>query len=390
MRLAFAYPEHLYFERARLLQISATIKALTDLGAGVEFIVGRFRGLDQRLAKMGLGGVSGLDVNAVAMCQKGPGKIAPLSWHGVYHRACLRALSRPAAKGLSAVLVRHLKLADHLLANKTKLAVPLVFEAHELFSVTAQEEGMGGEKLSSLRDMEKRVLSGADKVIAISAPLADELARNWGVRSKVDVLASGVDEMFLEARQDRRQDDLVVYAGGLGPWKGVDLLVDAVAETKSAHLEILGGSPESPDWHRLLTLAELAGMSSRITLRRRAGKDQVLDLLERAAIAVWPGTARQRIAAEFTSPLKLFEYMAAGCAVMAPDVPAARALLRDGQQAVLFEPDDPASLADAIEALLADREKRLRLGRAARELAHDYTWLKRAQKLMAITGEMAS
>ena len=249
---------------------------------------------------------------------------------------------------------------------------------------------MGDEKLSRLRDMEKRVLSGVDRVVAISAPLADELARNWGVRGRVDVLASGVDEMFFEARQDRRQDDLVVYAGGLGPWKGVDLLVDAVAETKSARLEILGGSSESPDWRRLLTLAELAGMSSRITLRRRAGKDQVLDLLERAAIAVWPGTARQRIAAEFTSPLKLFEYMAAGCAVIAPNVPAARAVLRDGQQAVFFEPDDPASLADAIEVLLADRDKRLRLGRSAQELARDYTWLKRAEKLLNIAGEMAA
>ena len=390
MRLAYAYPEHLWFERARLLQISATIKALTDAGAGVEFIVGRFRGLNQRLDELGLGGVSGLDVKAVAMWQKGPGKIAPLSWHGVYHRACLKKLSRPAAKGLAAVVVRHLKLADHLLANKSKLATPLVFEAHELFSVTAQEEGMGGEKLSRLRDMEKRVLSGVDRVVAISAPLADELARNWGVRGRVDVLASGVDEMFFEARQDRRKDDLVVYAGGLGPWKGVDLLVDAVAETKSARLEILGGSSESPDWRRLLAMAELAGMSSRITLRRRAGKDQVLDLLERAAIAVWPGTARQRIAAEFTSPLKLFEYMAAGCAVIAPNVPAARAVLRDGQQAVFFEPDDPASLADAIEVLLADRDKRLRLGRSAQELARDYTWLKRAEKLLNIAGEMAA
>lgn len=390
MRLAYAYPEHIGFDHARLLQISATIRALAEAGAEVEFIVGRFRGLDKRLNEMGLVDIDMLKIDQVAMWQKGPGRSAPLSWHGIYHRACLRQLISCSAQGLDAVVVRHLKLADYLLINKAKFRIPVVYEAHEVFSTTAEEEGMTGPKLNELREMEARVLSQADKVIAISKPLALELQHKWGVKSKVEVLPSGVDEVFFQARQDRRQRDLVVYAGGLGSWKGVDLLVNAVAETNGARLEILGGEPESEDWLRLLNLAELAGLSSRITLRQRAGKDQVLELLERAAIAVWPGTARQRIAAEFTSPLKLFEYMAAGCTVVAPDVPAARAIIKHGREAIFFEPDNPASLTTVIESLLADDERRFRLGQTARESARSYTWRSRAEKLVEMIGEIAA
>lgn len=391
MRIAYAYPEHVGFDQARLLQTCATVKALVQQGAEVNFIVGSFRGMKLRLTALGLDKLPGLNVQAISMWQKGPGKTLPLSWHGKYHRACITKLTKYNDQRPAAVVVRHLKLADYLLARKHRLAVPVIYEAHELFCATAQEEGMSGQKLADLEAMEKRVLASAHKVTAISTPLAEELERAWNVTGNVEVLPSGVDESFFQAAQTKRQDNLVAYAGGLGAWKGVDLLINAVAETTaSPALEILGGKPDSEDWKRLSTLAELAGLGSRFTLRKRAGQDKVLELLERATIAVWPGTARQRIAAEFTSPLKLFEYMAAGCAIIAPDVPAARAILRPGVEAVFFEPDDPASLADAIDMLLADGGTRGEMGRAARELAHCFTWRERAKKIIRIAGELAA
>jgi glycosyltransferase involved in cell wall biosynthesis len=173
----------------------------------------------------------------------------------------------------------------------------------------------------------------------------------------------------------------------LGAWKGVDLLLQALARVPQTRLEVLGGRPDSPDWQRLTDLAASLGLGGRLTMRPQAGQDEVRQLLGRAAVAVWPGTARQRIAAEFTSPLKLFEYLAAGCAVLAPDVPAARSVVRDAENARLFAADDPESLAQALAGVLADPGEGSRLGRAGRQLARNYTWDARARSLLQAMAE---
>jgi glycosyltransferase involved in cell wall biosynthesis len=196
-----------------------------------------------------------------------------------------------------------------------------------------------------------------------------------------------VEESCFQVGDSRRDPDLVAYAGGLGPWKGVDLLLQALARVPQARLEVLGGRPDYPDWQRLKDLAAGLGLGGRLTMRPQAGQEAVRQLLGRASIAVWPGTARQRIAAEFTSPLKLFEYLAAGCAVICPDLPAARAVVSDGENARLFSADDPESLAQALAGLLADPGEGRRLGRAGRQLAREYTWDARARSLLKAMAE---
>jgi glycosyltransferase involved in cell wall biosynthesis len=118
-------------------------------------------------------------------------------------------------------------------------------------------------------------------------------------------------------------------------------------------------------------------------MRPKADQEAVRELLGRASLAVWPGSGGQRIAAEFTSPLKLFEYLAAGCAVLAPDLPAARAVLTHGRDAWLFRADDPQALAQGLERLLRESELARGLARAGRELARGYTWEARAGALLA-------
>jgi glycosyltransferase involved in cell wall biosynthesis len=203
----------------------------------------------------------------------------------------------------------------------------------------------------------------------------------------VVVAHSGVDDAFFAVPQDQREPDLVAYAGGLGPWKGVDLLLQALALVPQARLCVLGGDEGSADWSRLQGLAAELGLGSRLIMRPRADQAGVRGLLARAAVAVWPGTARQRIAAEFTSPLKLFEYLAAGCAVVAPRLPAALGVLTPDRDAALFAADDAASLAQALTGLLDDAPRRAELGRAGRELARRYTWQARARILLAAMAE---
>ena len=87
--------------------------------------------------------------------------------------------------------------------------------------------------------------------------------------------------------------------------------------------------------------------------------------------------------AKYTSPLKLFEYMAAGRAIVASDLPGWADVLVGGETALLAPPDDTAAWTAAINRLHEDSGLRARLGEEARESAMArYTWAARAEAIL--------
>jgi glycosyltransferase involved in cell wall biosynthesis len=84
----------------------------------------------------------------------------------------------------------------------------------------------------------------------------------------------------------------------------------------------------------------------------------------------------------FTSPLKMFEYMAAGRPIVASDLPALREVLRDGENALLVPPEDPQALAAAIQQVRSDRALAERLVACAAEDVRAYTWDIRGQRIV--------
>src|SRR5690606_19885917 len=89
------------------------------------------------------------------------------------------------------------------------------------------------------------------------------------------------------------------------------------------------------------------------------------------------------ISERYTSPLKLFEYLALGRAIVASDLPAIREVLTHDVDALLVPPGDAAALAAAIGRLADDAALRTRLGAAARARAAAFTWAARAERLEA-------
>ncbi len=76
----------------------------------------------------------------------------------------------------------------------------------------------------------------------------------------------------------------------------------------------------------------------------------------------------------FMSPLKLFEYMAAGVPIVASDLPSIREILQHDQDAWLVAPENPESLGRGLLALLRDPDRATRLARTAKEEVRQYTW----------------
>jgi hypothetical protein len=91
----------------------------------------------------------------------------------------------------------------------------------------------------------------------------------------------------------------------------------------------------------------------------------------------------QTAAVPYASPLKLFEYMALGRAIIAPDQPNIREILQDHLNALLFDPDDRDAFHDALGRLCRDSAMRRRLGAGARSTVEEIplTWAHNAARI---------
>ena len=98
----------------------------------------------------------------------------------------------------------------------------------------------------------------------------------------------------------------------------------------------------------------------------------------------WPWT---EFSAYYTSPLKLFEYMAAGVPIVASDLPSLKEILRHDENAWLVLPGEPAALAEGIKTLLTDQKRAQRLGQKACEEVKGYTWGTRAAQIVELIKE---
>jgi glycosyltransferase involved in cell wall biosynthesis len=178
-------------------------------------------------------------------------------------------------------------------------------------------------------------------------------------------------------------DRRVVYAGQLYRWKGVDTLLEAIRLLHEASLTILGGrgGPNDPDLTACRDRARELGIADRVDLVGFVPHAQVRDRLAGATVAAVP-LPDNLMARYFTSPLKLFDYMAAGVPIVASDLPSIREVVTDGDSALLVPPDDPGALASAIRRVMVNPGLADRMRRTAFDRVGQYTWDARAARII--------
>ena len=177
----------------------------------------------------------------------------------------------------------------------------------------------------------------------------------------------------------------MVYAGHLYAWKGVDILIEALAALPEADGLIVGGHHREPDLGRVRALAGRLDLGSRVTFAGLLDPPLVRAALATASVLALPNP-ESAISTRFTSPLKLFEYMAAGRPIVASDLPAIREVLTPDVDAVLVKPGDPAALAAGIRRVLGDPAFASRLAGAAFARVRTFTWDRRAALLERVLG----
>jgi glycosyltransferase involved in cell wall biosynthesis len=214
-------------------------------------------------------------------------------------------------------------------------------------------------------------------------------ASGWRPREDVSVIPDAFDDQSI-APGDRaaararlglsRGAPLVVYAGMTFSYRGLDRLVQAFALLRSkrphAHLVLVGGRPSE--------IELLAAQRDRLSLGDAArftgilSQPDALPFLQAADVLVIPDTVTDVTA----SPLKLFEYLAVGRAVVLPDLPALREILPP-ETGYYFRRGDTADMARAMETALDDPERPSREA-AGREAVKPFTYAARAGRILAL------
>jgi glycosyltransferase involved in cell wall biosynthesis len=169
---------------------------------------------------------------------------------------------------------------------------------------------------------------------------------------------------------------LAVYTGSLYPWKGVDFLVEAWPSDPMLHLVIIGGPDQ--DRERIFAAVARQGCNT-IHVLPTIPRQQAFSLLKEADIGLLPTSPDFSIGREYTSPLKLFEYLAAGLPILASDVPSSHEVLT--ASTAKFFPREPVIFADVLRAMHADKKWRAEASMAARKVAKQYAWQTRAERI---------
>jgi glycosyltransferase involved in cell wall biosynthesis len=247
-----------------------------------------------------------------------------------------------------------------------ELNAPLLEEAARYRKL---EEPKAAERL------ERATLSCADLVFAVSSPLA-AYAKVRGA-SRVEVLQNAVAIERYPPAVRNGAIPVAVFAGSLRPWHGIETIAEAwrLLGASAPPLLVVGDGPS----RELLD-------ALRATAVGPVPPARVPALLARADIGLAPyGTDSPR----YFSPLKLFEYLAAGLATVVADLPAVTDVVGH-DTAVVIPRGDAEALAEAVAMLCVDSSERRRLGDNGRALVKaGHTWRHRARRILEAVDEVA-
>lgn len=295
---------------------------------------------------------------------------------GTFTIGALRYLRRQRLTPDDLVFSRDENIVYALVGLNKRTAARVVFETHRF------PERQTAIFLRNLRRV--------DGIVALTGGIRDRLVAGGVAPERVLVAPDAVDLarfQQLPSRSEARRrlglpldQPMAVYTGHLFPWKGVYTLADAAAILGGkVKVAMVGGTTEDRAAlahylrHRRITTVDLVG---------HVPPNQVPAWLAAADVLVLPNSGKEAISAYYTSPLKLFEYMAAGRPIVASNLPSLKEILQDGVTALLVPPDDPAALAQGIRHLLEKPDQARRLAAHAQVVVQEHTWDKRTRRIL--------
>lgn len=256
----------------------------------------------------------------------------------------------------------------YALAMGRRFKLPLIVTSH---GETVADDHAVFSRSALLRFALRRALGVAAAVTAPSQFVIDDLRASYGLIGGA-VVPNGVDLETPDVPEGAPEGRYLLGVGRLGHMKGFDLLVDAFARAELARDIRLVIAGDGPERDRLQEAAERLGLGDRVEFTGR---------LDAAAVAAAMSLA---LAVVVPSRMEAFGIVAleawrSGAPLVMTNRGGASEFVRDGVDAILVDPEDPAALGGALSRVSADERFRAQLAAAGRSRVGEFTWVRVAR-----------
>ena len=288
-------------------------------------------------------------------------------------------LAARRARGLKVDLVYSRVLSGCFFS--TLLGQPVIYESHEPVAAAGGSVAWMFERVVRRPSFRRLVVisEALRKLYTEShgALLADRIAV---AHDAADPPRRDADEEIIETGKFQ-----VGYIGHLFAGRGIGLILQLAEQCPWADFHLIGGTESDlAYWRKGGTSRSniyFRGFVAPAALERERRSFDVLLAPYQRRVSVYGGTGNT---SQWMSPLKIFEYMAAGKAILCSNLPVLREVLSHEETALLCDPEDVRSWVEALERLRNDSALRNELGkRAADRVEQCHTWSSRAKKVLA-------
>lgn len=223
-------------------------------------------------------------------------------------------------------------------------------------------------------------------VITNSRGVAAKLQADFGLaKEKMITAPNGIDPVLFPSKLSKQEARkalgipldraVAVHTGQFYDWKGLSIIVEAAALVPNTLFYVVGGTEAG---FRAATNVE--NIPSNVLCMGHKPLREIPVWVAAADVALVLGTKKNTYSYLETSPMKIFEFLAAGCPMVVSDTPANREVV-SGREAFLYEPDDAHSLAVSIGVAVTGKDS-LQKAAFGKEKAKEYTWSERTKKIM--------
>ena len=235
--------------------------------------------------------------------------------------------------------------------------------------------------------LHKRVFKKSKNIIVITKNLKDSLVKKGILSDKILVASDGVDlskfDISISKEEARKKLNLpynkkiVLYTGHLYEWKGAQVLADSSRFLdEDAIVVFVGGTKENEKEFK-----EKNKELKNILILRHKPYSEIPYYLKAADVLVLPNSGKTEISKSWTSPMKMFEYMASKKPIVASDLPSIREILNESN-AILVNSDDSGGLAGGINMALKNQAFFDKISIQAYQDVQKYSWFKRSKKII--------
>lgn len=231
------------------------------------------------------------------------------------------------------------------------------------------------------------------KFVTVTQGIKDYLIENYGIKeTDIIVIENGVSTDIFGQRPDiyenlnlNRKNNYVCFVGHLLRWQGIEYLIkaapDLIKQFPNVRFLIVGDGPMKKE---LMELTGKTGVSNNFIFTGSVPHEHVPSYIGASDLCVAP-FIMERNTRSGLSPMKIYEYLACGKAIVASNIPGVSELLRNSGGGLTVTPENPKELANTIAILLRNANLRKKMGTSGHEyVIENHTWTSVTKKLVIL------